>query len=272
MKISTVSVAILSGKGGVGKSNIALNLCYALNKANHSVLLMDCDMGLANMDVLLGIAPQYHIQDILLEDRDPEDIIVNISPGPSGGRGFDLLPANSGMSDFADLDNGARDILRERINPLAAEYDFLFLDIGAGISPTALEFGAMAGMRLVIVTPEPTSLTDSYALMKVMAARYQIEDFFIVVNQAESPAEGKQTYNRLTAVCQRFLGFAPKYLGHIRLDRAMSDAVCRQKPLLQINPQAPAALDCTSIAAALRRLRMDCLAAPEALRKSQSFG
>lgn len=254
---NTISISVLSGKGGVGKSNLALNLCYGLHQIGHSVLLMDCDMGLANMDVLLGIAPQKHVQDILIKNQDPSSVLVPI--GPPGSTGFDLLPANSGMAEFVDLDVGARTILRDRLNPLAARYDFLCLDIGAGISSTALGFGAMTSMRLVVVTPEPTSLTDSYAMIKVMMARYNTHDFFILVNQVESEAEARQTYNRLAAVCQRFLGFSPAYLGEVRLDRTLVDAVRKQTPLLQLAPRAPAAIDCMNLASILHRQRESML-------------
>ena len=260
MKHDTVSISILSGKGGVGKSNIALNLGCALNMAGNHVLLADCDMGLANMDVLLGLAPKYHIQDMLLEDLAPEEVLVPImKDAPEGSPAFDLLPANSGLAEFVDLDAGARSILRDKVNPLAAAYDFLFLDIGAGIAPTALEFGAMTTFRVVVVTPEPTSLTDSYALMKVLSGRHGIQDFLIVVNQVETPEEGSLTYRRLAAVCDKFLGFAPLRLGDIRMDRAMSESVRKQRPLMQVAPRSGAAADCRAIASALQRLRTERL-------------
>ena len=248
---TTLSFAILSGKGGVGKSNLALNICYGLHLMGKRTLLIDCDMGLANMDVLLGIAPQVHIQDILLSNRNPSDVLVAVGPDP----GFDLMPANSGMAEFAELDSGARSILREKINPLAATYDYVCMDIGAGISTTAMGFAAMTAMRLVIVTPEPTSLTDSYAMMKVLTAKHNVKDFYIIVNQVESQAEARLTYNRLAAVCQRFLDFSPVLLGSVRTDRALTDAVRKQKPLMQIAPMSPAATDCMAAAQYLQRMR-----------------
>ena len=249
----TLSISILSGKGGVGKSNLALNLCQALYEFGRSVLLMDCDMGLANIDVLLGISPQKHIQDVLLTNQDPSGILIAVAPGT--GVGFDLLPANSGMAEFVELDVGARSLLRDKLNPLAAKYDFLCLDIGAGISSTALGFGAMTALRVVVVTPEPTSLTDSYAMMKVLSARHNVQDFLILVNQVESEAEAKQTYNRLASTCQRFLGFSPEYLGGVRMDRSLPEAVRKQTPLLVMAPRSPASLDCIALAAILHRRR-----------------
>jgi ATPases involved in chromosome partitioning len=250
---TTVSIAVLSGKGGVGKSNLALNICYALHQLGNNVLLMDCDMGLANMDVLLGIAPEKHLQDMLLENQDPSSILLPI--GPHRENRLDLIPANSGMAEFVELDAGTRSMLRAKLNPLACSYDFLCMDIGAGISATALGFGAMATVRVVVITPEPTSLTDSYAMIKVMASRNEVTDFYVLVNQVESSQEAKQTYNRLSAACQRFLGFSPLFLGEVRTDRSLIDAVRKQKPLMEVSPHAPAAVDCMNIAHALERLR-----------------
>lgn len=248
----TVSISVISGKGGVGKSNLALNICYGLHQSGRSILLMDCDMGLANMDVLLGIAPQKHVQDILIDNEDPASILL---PVTGKGSRFDLLPANSGMADFVELDSGARGMLRAKLNPLASNYDFMCMDVGAGISSTALEFSVMTTVRVVVVTPEPTSITDSYAMMKVIASRYNVHDFYILVNQVESPSEGKQTYARLAAVCKRFLGFSPIFLGEVRNDRGLVDAVRKQKALMEISPRSPAAADCMAIAGSLNRLR-----------------
>lgn len=252
-KKPTISVSILSGKGGVGKSNLALNICYALHQMGHRILLIDCDLGLANMDVLLGITPQQHLQDILISNRDPSEVLVSI--GNFNGIPFDLMPANSGMAEFVEMDAGARTLFRERLNPLASSYDFVCLDIGAGISATATGFAAMTDLRIVVITPEPTALTDSYAMIKVLMARHDVQDFYILVNQVDSPAEGRQAYNRLAAVCKQFLGFAPAYLGEIRADRAVGDAVRRHKPFLQLTPLSPASVDCVAAANVLQRIR-----------------
>jgi flagellar biosynthesis protein FlhG len=189
--------------------------------------------------------------------------------GPAGTEGFDLLPANSGMAGFADLEAEARNLLREKLNPLAERYDFFSMDVGAGISPMALSFGAMTAIRVVVITPEPTSLTDSYALMKVLSSTHDVTKFHLLVNQVESHAEGKQTYNRLATVCERFLGFRPEYLGAVRSDRQVSEAVRKQKPFSQVNPKSPASEDCMKIAEKLRDLRREMLekgSMPEPLR------
>lgn len=247
---TTISVSILSGKGGVGKTNIALNLGYCLHRGGHPLLLMDCDMGLANLDVLLGMAPEHTLHDLLTGVASIDKVAVPIETG-----GFDFIPAASGGPELVELDADMRAMLLQRLEPALSRYDYLFLDLGAGISPTVLAFAAMTHLRLVVITPEPTSLTDSYALIKVLATRHGVRDFHVVVNQAEDRNEEQTAYKRLAAACDRFLGFTPAFLGGIRLDKALQDAVRRQKPLMQINPRARAAQDIFSIAVKLQRIR-----------------
>lgn len=247
---TTLSVSILSGKGGVGKTNIALNLGYSLYRGGHPLLLMDCDLGLANLDVLLGITPDKNLQDLLDSDAAPRDITVPIEPD-----GFDFLPAASGVPELVEMDGDMRSLLVHRLEPLFSHYDFLFLDLGAGINPTVLAFAAMTQLRIVIVTPEPTSLTDSYALMKVLSTQRGVRDFFVIVNQAESRKEEAQTFKRLAAACRKFLDIEPHFLGGVRLDKAVPEAVRKQKPLMRAAPQSPAAQDLFSIAVTLQRMR-----------------
>ncbi|MFV0422815.1 MinD/ParA family protein [Oleidesulfovibrio sp.] len=246
----TFSVSVLSGKGGVGKTNLALNLAFCLHKGGHPLLLMDCDMGLANLDVLLGLTPEHTMYDLLETSIAPQEIVVPIEQG-----GFDFMPAASGLTDLIEMDNDTREILFQRLMPLFSSYDYLFMDLGAGISSTVLSLGAMADMRLVIITPEPTSLTDSYALIKMLHSQYSIEDFHVVVNQAESPAETKQAFQRLAAACDKFLGFHPKFLGGVSYDKALPEAVRRQTPLMRMNHNSPAAKDIFSIAVKVQRHR-----------------
>jgi flagellar biosynthesis protein FlhG len=250
----TLSVAILSGKGGVGKSNIALNLGYCLYKGNHPLLLMDCDLGLANLDVLLGIAPERNLQDLLDEDIPPKDIAVTLEPN-----GFDFLPAASGVPELVDMDDEMRALLFRRLIPLFGNYDYLFLDMGAGITPTVLSFAAMSRIRLIVITPEPTSLTDGYALIKVLHTQHDVSEFHVIVNMAESEAEAKQSFNRLSAACERFLDLSPIFLGAIRSDKAVVEAVRRQTPLMKQAPGSKAGQDIFALAQGLRRMRHDLL-------------
>jgi len=247
---SALSVAILSGKGGVGKTNLALNLSYALFRAGHRVLLMDFDVGLANVDVLLGLSPEKNLQDLFRPEVTAEEVMLAVEPG-----GFDFLPAASGVPELLEMDDDMREILFHKLNAAFAAYDYLMLDLGAGISQTVLSVAAMSHQRVLVVTPEPTSLTDSYAVIKVLFTQYGLTDFHILVNQVDGPGDTTATFGRLSAACQHFLGFTPTLLGGVRSDPALPDAVRRQIPLLRYAPKAPASLDILTCAVKLHRIR-----------------
>lgn len=261
---TSLSVAILSGKGGVGKTNLALNLSYALFRAGHRVLLMDFDVGLANVDVLLGLSPEKNLQDLFRPEVSAAEVMVAVEP-----EGFDFLPAASGVPELLEMDDDMREILFQKLNSAFGDYDYLMLDLGAGISQTVLSVAVMSHVRVLVVTPEPTSLTDSYAVIKVLHTQYGITDFHILVNQVDSPADVKGTFNRLAAACQHFLGFSPELLGGVHADPALPDAVRRQIPLLRHAPRCPAALDIVAGAVKLHRIRQ---ARQEALRDMPLLG
>ncbi len=246
---STLSLAIMSGKGGVGKTNIALNLAFALYAMEYRALLMDCDLGLANLDVMLGIAPEGTLQDMLMGDADASSIIYSLADG------FDILPAASGVPELVEMDSDMCDLLLRRMQPVLSHYDYVFLDLGAGINSTVQIFAGMAAARIVVVTPEPTALTDSYALIKVLATQHKVRDFLIVVNQVENRQEENTTFKRLFAACQRFLGVEPVLLGSIRTDKHVAEAVRRQTPYVNAFPDSPAAQDVIEIARKLNRIR-----------------
>lgn len=261
---STMSVAVLSGKGGVGKTNLALNLALALYNSGFKSLLMDCDMGLANLDVLLGITPEGNLQDVLLGEAKIESVLHAVKP-----EGLDVLPAASGVPELNDLKPDMRDLLLSRLAPLLGKYDYIFMDIGAGISDTVQTFASMASLRIVVITPEPTSLTDSYALIKVLNKRFGLTDFRIVVNEATSGTEAKRAFEKLSGACRHFLKFDLGYLGSVRMDKKLQEAVCRQQPLMNFAPGSPAALDIQGIAMKLQSIRiglLDWLAVNEILR------
>ncbi|UJX40033.1 MinD/ParA family protein [Desulfovibrio sp. JY] len=247
---SSLSVAILSGKGGVGKTNLALNLSYALFRAGHKVLLMDFDVGLANVDVLLGLSPEKNLQDLFRPEIKAEEVMLSVEEG-----GFDFLPAASGVPELLEMDDDMREILFHKLNNAFGDYDYLMLDLGAGISQTVLSVAAMSHVHVLVVTPEPTSLTDSYAVIKVLHSQYGISDFHVLVNQVGSAADTKATYGRLASACQHFLGFTPELLGGVRSDPSLPDAVRRQIPLLRHAPRCPAAQDILASAVKLHRIR-----------------
>lgn len=247
----TLSLSIMSGKGGVGKTNIVLNLGYALHQAEMRAMLMDCDLGLANLDVLLGISPEKNLHDLLQSGVDAEDVLVPIEEG------FDMLPATSGIPELVEMDEDMQDILFKKLVTLAGEYDYLMLDLGAGISSTVLSMAALTQLRIVVVTPEPTSLTDSYAMIKVLSTQHGVRDFLVIVNQATSAKEGKITFDRLAAACKNFLDIELRNLGFIHQDSTLVESVRRQKPLLKFAPQSKAGKDIKGLAKKLMRYRLD---------------
>ncbi|MBO5491422.1 MAG: MinD/ParA family protein [Desulfovibrio sp.] len=251
---TTLSVALLSGKGGVGKTNLTLNLACALRDADFKALLMDCDLGLANLDVLLGITPEGNLQTALLGEAGIGDVLYRVE-----SEGFDVLPAASGVPELTELQPDMRDLLLSRLEPVLHNYDYVFMDLGAGISGTVQTFAALASVRVVLITPEPTSLTDSYALIKVLNNRYGLRDFMVLVNQASSAAEAKASFEKLRGACRHFLHFEPLFLGHVRNDRKLTEAVCRQQPLLRYAPSSTAAQDIRTVAGRLQQLRLSML-------------
>jgi flagellar biosynthesis protein FlhG len=260
----TVSLCIMSGKGGVGKTNIALSLSYALKDLGHNLMLMDCDLGLANLDILLGLTPERNLQDLISGEATASEVVLEVEPG------LNILPAASGVPELVEMDQNQRDALFHKLRELIAAYDFLLLDLGAGINETVLSLARMVQMRIVLVTPEPTSLTDGYAVIKVLHARHGVRDFCVVVNQA-TPDEAQETFQRLNMACKNFLGFELVNLGYVRMDKAVTDAVRHQVPLAKHAPNSLAYKDISLIAARIAHYRRENLAAVSARTPLRDF-
>ncbi len=227
-------ISITSGKGGVGKTSFALNLALALSPA-YRVLLVDADLGLANVDVMLSLAPTVTVRHVLLEGRSIREAVIN------SGYGFDILPAASGVVELAQPDSEMKGTLELGLRELAEEeYDLLIFDTGAGISPIVLWFNCLADFNLVIYTPEPTSITDAYALIKVLSRDYGQKNFFLLANQA-SEKEGEQYFSHLNRVIGHYLGLNPYYLGAIPRDGEVEKSIRLQKPLLARKRESKAA-------------------------------
>jgi flagellar biosynthesis protein FlhG len=249
----TLSISVMSGKGGVGKTSLALNLGYALYGIGRSLMIMDCDLGLANLDVMLGISPEKNLQDLLNPDIAADNVLFRLE------NGFDLLPAASGVPELVELDEDMRAHLLQKLNRLFMNYNYLVLDLGAGISSPVLSFAAMSRMRIVVLTPEPTSLTDGYALIKVLSTRNGIKDFLLVINQIDTPDEARQTFSRISNASEKFLGIKPTLLGYVRHDPMVHESVRRQVPLLKMAPRAKASQDILAIARKIDALRQRML-------------
>ena len=240
-------IAITSGKGGVGKTNIVLNLCLALSKLKRRVLLLDADMGLANVDVLLGLTPKYTLEHVMTGRKEIADVML------TGPMGFRILPSGSGISELSELTFEQQMQLFQQLSRIDDKLDYLFIDTGAGISSNVLRFNASANEILIVANPEPTSITDAYALMKLLAIKYHIRDFGLIANSVNSQAEGQGVYDTLNRVCGQFLKVNLNFLGWIPFDTAVRKTVRRQKPLLELYPKSPAGKSLTKIAGLIDR-------------------
>ncbi len=246
----TLSVSILSGKGGVGKTNLALNLAYGLYDMGKNTLLVDCDLGLANLDVMLGIAPESNLHDLFNSQASAEDILYNL-----GEKGLDLIPAALGVTDILNFDDDQQDLIVRKLGRIMRRYHFIILDIGAGISPTVQSFAGMTHHQIVVITPEPTSLTDGYALIKVLSVQKKVKNFHVLMNMVSTKQEAMQGYERLRAACDKFLGLRINFLGYIRQDSSVPEAVRHQKPFIRYAPKSVSAQDIGSVARKLSELR-----------------
>jgi len=251
-------VAIVSGKGGVGKTMVAANLAAALAKTGHSVLVVDSDLGLANLDVMLGVQPSYTLHDVLHGACALKDALVRVPVCTRGVAsteeaspvdGFDILPGGSGIRDATTLTASAREDLKTLLHELGSRYEFLLCDAGAGIGEVVLFFAQIADDIVVVVTPEPTSLTDAYATIKVLARECGRTDVHVIVNLvagATPEKAGGAVVSHLRQVASRFLLSDGTTLVRIHLlgvipsDPAVPRAIARQQLLESAAPTAPA--------------------------------
>lgn len=231
----TQVIAVSSGKGGVGKTNVVANLAVSLSRAGKRVLILDADLGLGNLDVLLGLVPRHTIEDVLIGTHTLAEILLT---GPAG---IHVLPASSGVPRLTSLTESQQVMIQEQLADLAAAMDVLLIDTGAGISPNVTFFASAADETLVIISPEPTSLTDAYALIKVLARQYRERRFKVLVNQAKSPREASEVFGKLDVAVDRFLHVAIELVGAIPDDDYVHLAVMQQKAVSDMFPDAPAA-------------------------------
>ena len=243
------SIAIASGKGGVGKTNTALNLALALSRGKRKVLLVDGDLGLANIDVLLGLTPRHTLEHVIDGRLDIMDVMVD---GPFG---LKILPSASGIGEMSELSREKQDVLFRGLRQLDEEMDYLIIDTGAGISSNVLRFSATAGEVVVVVNAEPTSLTDAFALMKLLSVKYQVSHFHLIANSVASEKEGGRVFLRLKQACNQFLSVRLDFLGAVPTDKHVRLAVRQQKALLELYPNSPAGMALRRIAVKLDQLR-----------------
>lgn len=234
-------ISVTSGKGGVGKTNVVVNTAIALAREGRSVLILDADFGLANIDVMLGVQPQYTLADVFNGKRTLEEIMVD------GPEGISLIPASSGIESMSNLSAAQRLQLMEAVEGLATGFDYLLIDTQAGIGQDVMYFNSASSEIICVITPEPTSLTDAYAMIKVLSKNYGEKEISIVANNVPDEREGQLAFRRLATSVDRFLHVELKYLGHVPSDSAVSESVRGQRAFLELFPSSKAARAVTQI-------------------------
>lgn len=227
------TIAVASGKGGVGKTNVSVNLAVALAKAGQRTLLLDCDMGLANAGILLGLDSAWTIGDLLAGRCAMDELIMT---GPAG---LCFVPGHSGTGSGSTLSHGERGRLLDALAPIRADYDTIVIDTGSGIEASALALIATADTPLIVVAPEPTSFVDAYALVKALAVSHGLDRFEIVTNMVQSEAAGHALFDRFRAVATRFLDMELVYAGAVPADPYVREAVLRKRCVVDAFPGAP---------------------------------
>jgi flagellar biosynthesis protein FlhG len=239
------AVAIASGKGGVGKSNIAANIAATLSNVGRRVALLDADMGCANADLLCGLNPKATLEDVILGNKRLSEVMLK---GPGG---FRLIPGASGVAHLANLNATQRQALLEQLGALQQVVDVMLIDLGAGIGPDAVEFASSADTVLVVCTPEPTAITDAYGAIKTIATRSQDTDLRLIVNMAGSESEGRTVHQRIDTVARKHLGREIPLAGIVPFDFAIRTAVKRRRLLIQDAPKSRAMSAIRTIARSL---------------------
>lgn len=236
------ALAISSGKGGVGKSTIAVNLAIMLSRMGRKVALLDADMGTANADVMCNVMPVHTLAHVVAGRRAIEEIVVQ-APGD-----FSLIPGASGLAQMAALSADERDRLVQQFARLEEAYDVLLIDTGAGIGPNVLGWLAAADRSLIVTTPDPTSITDAYAVIKTAHRQRPNFDVRLLVNQAGDQDEARQVYTRVASVCRKFLDLDVIYAGFMLRDEAVSQSVRSRQPFALGDRQTPATLALSALA------------------------
>ncbi len=238
-------IAVTSGKGGVGKTSISVNLALQFQQQGKRVVILDADFGLANVEIMLGIRPQYNLADLIFSNKSIEEIITE---GPNG---VGFISGGSGVQDLVNLDKEKLKKLIAKLVKLDSLYDVIIIDTGAGIADSVIEFVLSSPEVLLIVTPEPTSITDAYSLLKAVNRKKEFnreqKSIKVITNRVANPDEGHEIFDKISVVVSKFLNIHLEYLGYIPNDRQLTNAVVEQKPISIHYPNSESALRIKSI-------------------------
>jgi flagellar biosynthesis protein FlhG len=243
------TIAFTSGKGGVGKSSLALNTGLALARRGRRVAILDGDLGLASLNVLLGLSPRYDLRHVVSGERRLVQVLLR------GPHGVGIIPAGGGVAELANLGEAARERLLGQLDEVARTVDYLLIDTGAGISDAVLSLVLAADEAVVVTRPEPTALADAYALIKLVVACEPAYPFHLLVNMARDAGEARQIHDCLSGILMRFLSYRPGDAGHVVTDPEVGRAAVDQVPFVLRAPRSPAALAVERLAARLLGVR-----------------
>lgn len=246
-------LAVTSGKGGVGKTAVVANMATSLSRAGKKVLIIDADLGLANVDVVFGLSPTYNLNHFFAGEQSLSTVLT------AGPGNIKILPAGSGIQRFTRLEAEDRMWLVTELDSLNEDFDVVLIDTEAGISENVTFFVTASHEILVIATPEPTSITDAYALMKLLSQKYQEKNFNLVVNMVDNQHEAMEVYQKLTMVANRYLDIFITFWGGIPVDRKMHEAIRRQRVMVDLYPSSKTSM-------ALEKLSGRFIAHPRASR------
>ncbi len=240
--------SITSGKGGVGKTSIAINLAFALKQLNKNTLIIDADLGLANVDILLGLIPKWTLQNIVNQEV---QILEAIIKSPDG---LSILPSGSGIEELTHLDLQQKLYLKSQFDLLDRQFEFILIDTAAGISSNVMTFNQMAQEVIVVLSPDPTSLADAYATIKILSQRYAVEKFLIITNNVKNNRVGQELYKKLEKICWRFLKLPLQHLGCLWTDPKLSQASQNQQIVMKHYPKTTISKQLRGMAESLSRI------------------
>jgi flagellar biosynthesis protein FlhG len=241
-------ITVTSGKGGVGKSNIVVNLSIALQKMGKKVMIFDADIGMGNDDIIMGCSSKYNVFDVINKGKEIEEVVLT---GPFGVK---LLPGGSALTKVEDLTENQRNVFLNKLTALTG-LDYIIMDTGAGVNKSVLGFIACSEDLIIVTTPEPTSLTDAYSLLKAVK-HFKIKDSAkVIVNRSLDNNDANMTFNKFNNAVTKFLGMDLEYLGKVSEDKKLSYAVREQKPVIVSYPNSEAARDINSIAIKLEGIK-----------------
>jgi flagellar biosynthesis protein FlhG len=235
-------LSVTSGKGGVGKTAVVANMAVSLSAAGKKVLIIDADLGLANIDVVFGLTPQYNLNHFFAGQQDLNSILVD---GPNN---IKILPAGSGVQQFTHLDANQKMRFINELDAMHGNYDIVLIDTEAGISDNVTYFNMAAQDIIVITSPEPTAITDAYALMKLLSNEYGEKRFKLIVNSVKDENEALDVFRKLTVVSNRYLNISLDFLGGIPFDKRMHESIRRQKVIVELYPSAKPSIAFKSLA------------------------